>query len=71
MIGDTQYFPFKGIMLHTENHIIRLVDHLHSLLKLLSVFKIRLLYVDAIVIENVPDSVETMCINCVIILVVC
>ena len=51
-------------MFHTENHINSMAEHLQSLLKLLSMFKISILYYDTTVENNVPYDVGIMCISC-------
>ena len=59
-----QWFPFKVIMFHTSNHMNSPVEHLQSLLKLLSMLKIGILYDEAIVAKKFPDDVGIMYINC-------
>ena len=59
-----QWFTLQGIMFHTDNNIRSPADHLQSLLKVFLMFKIWIWYDDIIVHEDVPYSVEIMCINC-------
>ena len=47
-------FPFKGSMLHTSDNIECTAGNFKSLLKLLSMFKIRIIYDDAIGKKFVP-----------------
>ena len=51
-------------MLRKENYINRPDDILHYLLKLFSMFKIRLWYDEIIVREYVLDTVGIICIDC-------
>ena len=50
IIEDMQWFLFQGIMLHAENNIKSPADHLKSLLKVLSMFKISIRYDESIAI---------------------
>ena len=58
-----QWFNSQGNMLHIENNIYSLVEHLQYFFKLLSMFKIRIWYDETIVAINVPYYVGIMCIN--------
>ena len=51
-------------MLHIENNINSLAKPLQSLLKLFSMFNVRIRYNEAIVTNNVPDDIGINCINC-------
>ena len=63
IIEDMQWFPFQGIMLHTENNINSPDDNLKSLLKVFSIFKLIIWYDKTIVQENVPYYVGILCTN--------
>ena len=51
-------------MFHTADNINHPEEHLQSLLKLFSMFKIRILYNDTIGLEYVPEYVGIMHSNC-------
>ena len=57
-------FPFRGIMLHAEDNIECTEEHLKSLLKVFSLFNIRIAYNQIIDNEDVSEAVGIMCINC-------
>ena len=59
-----KWFPFQCFMLHVEYSIDFPEEHLKSLLKLLSMFKIRIIYDETINNKYVPEAVVIMCINC-------
>ena len=63
IIEDIQWFTFQSIVLHRENHSNSSTDHLQSLFKLFSMFKISIWYDNSIVCKDVPDAVGIMCIN--------
>ena len=54
IIGDMNWFPFQGIMLHAADNIECPSDHLKYLLKVLSMFKIKIIYDETIDNEDVP-----------------
>ena len=60
---DVRWFCFQVIMLQTENNIKMPFDILQSLLKVFSMFKIRIWYDERFVHEDVPDPVEIFYIN--------
>ena len=66
-----KWFPFQGIMLHATDNIECPAEHLIYLLKLFSMFKIRIIYDDTIDNKDVPEAVGIMCLNCGKTLVVC
>ena len=51
-------------MLHTDDNIKHPEEHLKSLLKVFSMFKIRIWYYDTIGLEYFPEYVGIICINC-------
>ena len=59
-----KWFPFQGIMLHATDNIECPSEHLKVLLKLFSIFKIKILYDETIDNEDVPEAVRIMYINC-------
>ena len=59
-----KWFTFQGIVLHTADNIKHPEEHLQSLLKVFSMFKIRILYDEIIGLEDVPEYVRIMCITC-------
>ena len=58
-----EFFPFQGIMLHTEYNIECPEDYFKSLLKSFSMFKIRIIYDETIDNEDVPEAIGIMCFN--------
>ena len=59
-----KWFPFRTIMLHTENYINSPEEHFQSLFKLFSMFKLMIWYYETISTKLFPDHVGIMCINC-------
>ena len=51
-------------MLHAADNIECLAENFKALLKILSMFNIRIIYHDTIDNEDVLESVGIMCINC-------
>ena len=49
---DTSWFTFQSIMLNIENHIKSPDDHLQALLKLFSMFKIKLYMVGTLITKH-------------------
>ena len=66
-----KWFPFQGVILHAADNIERPADHLKLLIKLLSIFNIRIIYDDTTNKKDVPEDARIMCINCGKVLVVC
>ena len=64
IIEDMQWFPIQSIMLHTSDKFKHPEGHLQSLLKVFSMFKIVIWYDETISIEDVPEAVGIMCIDC-------
>ena len=60
IIEDMKWFPFQGIILHAEDNIECPEEHLKLLLKLFSMFKIKMIYDEKIDNEDVPESVGIM-----------
>ena len=58
------WFPFQSIMLHTSDYIKSPSDHLQSLLKLFSMFKIMIFYDEKIGHKYFPEYVRIMCVYC-------
>ena len=61
---DFRSYIYPNIMLHTVDNIKIPEDNLQSLLKLFSIFNIRIWYYESIFHEDVLDSVGIICINC-------
>ena len=59
-----KWFPFQGIMFHAANNIECQAEHFRYLLKLFSMFKIRIIYDETIDNEDVPEAVGIMFFNC-------
>ena len=49
IIEDMEWFPFQGTMLYAANHINSPAENFRSLLKLFSMFKIRIQYDETII----------------------
>ena len=58
-------------MSHAVDNIEFPLEHLKMLLKLFSMFKVRIIYDDTIDNKKVPEYVVIICINCGKLLVVC
>ena len=63
MIEDVQWFTFQSIVLHTANIINSPEDHLKSLLKVFSMFMIRIWYDETMYNKNYPYAIGIKCIN--------
>ena len=63
MMEDMQWFYLQSIMVHRGNNTNIPNEHLHYLLKVFSILKIRIWYDETIVNGNAPDSFGIMCIN--------
>ena len=59
-----KWFPFQVIMLHAADNIQCPAEHLKLLLKVLSIFKIKIIYDEIIDNKDIPEAVGIMCINC-------
>ena len=59
-----KWFTFQFIILHAANNIECPEDYLKSLLKVFSMFNVRIIYYETIDNEDVPEVVGIMCINC-------
>ena len=55
IIEDKKWFHFQGIMLYAEDNIERPKYHFKLLLKVFSIFKIRIIYDETIDKEYFPD----------------
>ena len=60
IIEDMKWFSFRGIMLHSADNIECPEENLKFLLKLLSMFKIRIIYNKTIDNKVVPKAVGIM-----------
>ena len=58
-----KWFPFKSIMWYESDNIECPADNLNSLLKLFSMFNIKIIYDETINNKYVPEDVGIMCIN--------
>ena len=59
-----KWFPFEGIILHTEDNIECPAEHLKQLLKVFSMFKIKIIYDETIDIKDVSEFIGIIYINC-------
>ena len=60
-----KWFPFQGIMLHAADNNECPEEHLKFMLKVFSMFKIRVIYYENVHNKYVPEDVGIMSINCV------
>ena len=60
-----KWFPFRGIIFHAADNIECPAEYLKSLLKVFSMFKIKIIYDETIYNKDVPEAVGIMFINCV------
>ena len=55
-----KWIHFQGLMFHAEYYIEYPEEHLKILLKLFSVFKIKIIYYETIYIEDVTEAIGIM-----------
>ena len=64
MLQLPNWFPFQGIIFHTADKFKPQPDHLQSLLKIFSMFKIKICWDDTTGLEAYTEAVGIMYINC-------